>query len=162
MSTLNDQARSRKTVDLGILRQHVLDTINRVNMYASDGNLNARGYGWDKGNFYVHGDQSSIAIVNVVLGSLLHELGCYGGYNTRAWIAFCRCEKWHKIVDRLHAIDKATNDSKYWQLLRVIDHGHHGECKDFFGKSNGYLAPTEKEMARAKRIHDHYVRVLGL
>jgi hypothetical protein len=158
--TIRKQAEKRKTIDLALLQNYVVSMANKINDQASNSTLNNHGYDWQDGQYHIRGNPSGIALANTIMEGFMFMLDCYGGYNSRMWRAFTDCPKWLEIVNRLHAIDEKDNSSHYWKLLSRLEYGHNKECKAYYSKGN--IDPTEKELVRARRIHDHYVYTLGL
>jgi len=132
------QARTRKTIDKELLQQLLLIKTNTENIYNTDA-VYLKKY-------------------NGAMHDLLHTLNCYGGYNNRGWLAFCRLSNWFDIVKALQAIDDKEGTRHYWKLLDYLDHVTPG--LHHYG-ANGYDA-TAREKRIASRLHSRYSRALDI
>jgi len=180
---LRRQAKRRKTVDLGLLRQYVLGRINVLNQVANTnhvtpvvGSSALAGCGWRWGDKYVSGRRLSyLDGANKILEDMMFTLDMYHGYNSRNWCAFTSLDGWYEVVKALQDIDDGVaarldwrnRTNHYWTLLRILDWHYHSiwSAKTYykgFGGATVHTDPTEKEIERAQRILDRYKRVLGL
>lgn len=157
--TVRQQASGkRKTVDLDLLRQAVLDDLNTTNRLANKNDV-YDGYGWQYGKYFAAGQECSyLAGYTSALESVLHILNGYHGYNSRNWLAFCNQPDWHKIITFLNDYDQEHNTSHYWKLLDILDRRDRHAPKVFYG--TGTHPPTPSELARAARIASHYARFI--
>ena len=131
-SLIRKQSETRKTVDLALLQEYIVKAFNTM--------------GKTQDNSMVDG--------------LRYNLDCYNGYNTRAWMMFTTLPKSYEIVRTLQAIDDEKGTRHYWHMLERIEHGT--ERRRWYYGTSDKFTPTLSEKMRAQRIHDRYVKVLGL
>ena len=155
--TLYEQSQTRSTLDKIDMQTYVKDRMNDLGVSISQRLHNRLVSTTDK-DLVVYSTQVS------TLESVLHEIGGYSGFQSRAWEAFVCQEYWLDIVRALQDYDDTHDTSHYWKLLKILDWRLQtfAAPRVFYGNTSRPCLPTTLELARAKRIRDHYAKWLGI
>ena len=104
-------------------------------------------------------DFSRLQGIDSAMISLLHEIGSYGGYNSRTWIAFCQVGGL-EISQKLGEYDDIHGTKHYWRLLKILDWGSDYAPRVYYGPTSKPFTALACELQRVKRIMDRYAQVL--